>query len=428
MQSCERRDDLMTVYCQNSQCSADLTKRIKMSYTTCGECGREIPYYTIHGEGDLDAPVLIEDDFGELDIAEPVLEDYEPEDENVENPYPEVDGHDELLSDIVSDLLDSEKTRPLDVSNPTLKEFGIQLLELLRNSEEENLKQRSLMTYPVQQMIESALKPYSIYHQDIVLFFTNLTRSWDQNKVYFPGDSLVRVNFSSGYKDGFISLVAGFANSRVDPFSYFFDPKKFDRKVWRLFIEAEGTLSEFDTNSKLVQPATANFEWLQGSDISLICYSCNTSHRLKSGLLSDQHSPAKGLCSDCKSTKHTTFLVGQHGSLASSPIIFDPASEQFFISFSNDKERIELREVWEEYQRTGDIDIIDFNPGDPAESMADLLKIELRLHRIAAEMYAKLRGIPVTNPNNNLKSKGLLRELDWLNNQVKLFVEKVEKN
>ena len=114
--------------------------------------------------------------------------------------------------------------------------------------------------------------------------------------------------------------------------------------------------------------------------------------------------------------------------MASSPIIFDPASEQFFISFSNDKERIELREVWEEYQRTGNIDIIDFNPGDPAESMADLLKIELRLHRISAEMYAKLRGIPVTNPNNNVKSKGLLRELDWLNNQVKLFVEKVENN
>ncbi len=400
-----------------------------MGYTTCGECGREIPYNIISGEVDLDAPVLIEDDFGEYDdIPEPVLEDYEPEDENVENPYPEVDGHDELLSDIVSDLLDSEKTRPLDISNPTLKEFAIQLLELLRNSEEENLKQRSLMTYPVQQMIEIALKPYDIYNQDIVLFFTSLTRSWDQNKVYFPGDSLVRVNFSSGYKEGFISLVAGITNLRVDPFSYFSDPGKFDRAVWRLFIEVEGSLSEFDKHSKLFQPKTTELESLKESDISLLCYSCNAPHRLKSGLLSDQHSPAKGLCSDCKSTKHTTFVINQHGSHTSSPIIFDPASEQFFISFSNDKKGIDLREVWDEYQRTGDIDIIDYNPGDPAESMADLLKIELRLHRIAAEMYAKLRGIPVTNPNNNLKSKGLLRELDWLNNQVKLFVEKVEKN
>lgn len=417
----------MAVYCKNSSCGADLTKRIEMGYTTCGECGREIPYNIISGEGDLDAPVLIEDDFGGY-IAEPVIDDYEPEDENVENPYPEVDGNDEILSDIVSDLLDSEKTRPLDVSNPTLKEFAIQLLELLRNSEEKNLKQRALMTYPVQQMIETALKPYGVYNQDIVLFFTSLTRSWDQNKVYFPGDSLARVNFSSGYKKGFISLGAGFTNSRVDPFSYFSDPGEFDREVWRLFVEVEGSLSEFDKHSKSFQPKTTELESLKESDISLFCYSCNTSHRLKSELLSDQHSPAKGLCSNCKSTKHTTFVIDQHGSRTSSPIVFDPASEQFFISFSNDKKGIELREVWEEYQRTGDIDIIDFNPGDPAESMADLLKIELRLHRIAAEMYAKLRGIPVTNPNNILKTKGLLRELDWLNNQVKLFVEKVEKN
>lgn len=422
-----------------------------MGYTTCGECGREIPYNTIHGEGDLDSLVLIEDDLGESsggDINCEVCGDFvgiiEHEDGTDEYwcgecehkvdsegfliDWAEDEEQGESLSDIVSELLNPEKTKHLGVSNPTLKEFAIQLLELLRNSEEENLKQGSLMTYPVQQMIEIALKPYDIYNQDIELFFTSLTRSWDQHKVYFPGDSLVRVNFSSGYKKGFISLVAGFTNSGVDPFDYFSDPGKFDREVWRLFIEAEGTLSEFDTNSKSFQQKTTELEWLQESDISLICYSCNTSHRLKLGLLSDQHSPAKGLCSDCKSTKHATFLVGQHGSLASSPIIFDPASEQFFISFSNDKERIELREVWEEYQRTGDIDIIDFNPGDPAESMADLLKIELRLHRIAAEMYAKLRGIPVTNPNNNLKSKGLLRELDWLNNQVKLFVEKVEKN
>ena len=90
--------------------------------------------------------------------------------------------------------------------------------------------------------------------------------------------------------------------------------------------------------------------------------------------------------------------------------------------------RIDIREVWEEYQRSGAIGMIDFHPGDPAESMADLLKTELKLHRISAELYAKLRGIPVTNPNNNMRSKGLLRELDWLNEQVKLFVEKVEKN
>jgi len=439
----------MTFYCKNTSCGADLTNRIAKGHISCN-CGRDIPYAEIYAEDTDFAPPVLDESVFEWDDEKKVCSDcdevlieafddegdligyYCEECEHVVDHrgsiISEEEESKESFSNPLPDLFDLKKTRPLDVSNPTLKEFTIQLLELLKHRENENLKNLTLFAYPVQQMIEAAVKPYDIYIKDLELFFTSLTRSWDRNKIYFPGDDLIRVNFSSGYKDGFISLVAGLTNSRVEPYEFFSNPAKYDQDVWRLFIEIEGDLNEFNRHSKSFQQKTTELEALQKIDTALLCYSCNTSHRLKSGLLSAKHSPAKGLCSDCKSSKHTTFLVAQHGKKTTLPIIFDSISEQFFISMSNEEKRVDLMEVWEEYQRTGTIDSVDFDPGDPAESMADLLNIELKLHNSAAEMYAKLRGIPVTNPNNTLKSKGLLRELEWLNEQVKQFVEKVEKN
>lgn len=439
----------MKFYCKNTSCGADLTERIAKSLPSC-KCGRDIPYGEIYAEdadvahSALDDSVFEWDDEKQVcpDCDEVLHEAFDDEGDLIgywcEECEHVVDFHGSIISEEedakesfsnpLPDLFDLKKTRPLDVSNPTLKEFTIQLLELLKHREKENLKHLTLFAYPVRQMIENAVKPFEIYAKDLDLFFTSLTRSWDRNKIYFPGDSLTRVNFSTGYKKGFISLVAGIANSRVEPHDFFSNPGKFAGEVWRLFVEIEGNLNEFDRHSKSFQQKTIELESLQKIDTQLFCYSCNSSHRLKTGLLSAEHIPAKGLCSDCKSSKHTTFLVTQDDKLTSSPIIFDSISEQFFISLSNEEKRVDLMEVWEEYQRTGTIDSVDFNPGEPAESMADLLNIELKLHNSAAEMYAKLRGIPVTNPNNTLKSKGLLRDLEWLNEQVKQFVEKVEKN
>lgn len=448
----------MKVYCENTSCGADLTERKERGFMNCPECltmqtswfgGHDVEDHSEANEIEIDEEIV--DEYVEIstecltcggeatsgksgdwfwcnDCNHWVDEDGECGTSDCETCNVESDVSGEALSNLVPDLLNPEKTRALDVSNPTLKEFAIKLLALLQNKVQESHKNRTLYAYPVQQTIEAALKPYDVYKKDMEHFFHSISRSWDENKIYFPGDSLVRINFSSGYKKGFMTLIAGVANSRIDPYNYFTNHSTFEKEIWRLFVEVEGDLSEYDTRLESFQSKTTELESLKNTEISLNCYSCNTSHKLKLGLLSDEHSPSKGHCSDCKSVKHTVSLVGQNGKSVNTPVIFDSISEQFLISFSNEMNRIDIREVWEEYQRSGAIGMIDFHPGDPAESMADLLKTELKLHRISAELYAKLRGIPVTNPNNNMRSKGLLRELDWLNEQVKLFVEKVEKN
>lgn len=278
-------------------------------------------------------------------------------------------------------------------------------------------------------------KDSMISSEQVERFISHSNQMWDNNALYFKGQVLSRMNFEHPIEKHQyrLSIVARESNFGIEPISFFSETNTSSDTNWAIILSSTDGQSWGDrwigSKQGFEELREAEFiEWFSIYDDILICYTCEKSYNARSSLLKDEHLPLRGTCSECSSTKFNFVDVPTGKVKTSIPIIYDHTRKAFYPSIVNQDEELDIEEIWEEYRRTNSIDTVENFPlpsGAIPDSLQEIIRLELQLHRSSAELYAKLRGIPLSYPNHLRDGVEVLRELRWLNDQVLRLAERI---
>jgi hypothetical protein len=174
------------------------------------------------------------------------------------------------------------------------------------------------------------------------------------------------------------------------------------------------------------QPPTDMLSGITSEKEYATCVGCSAEHLVRN-LLDDHFETEIGVCNHCGSSEFLTLLKDSSGD-REIRVVFNPRTGSFHHTYLTSLESLDLDEVWQRYNETGEIDFSSFLSEEVTgipEELNDLLRLELMLHRSAAELYAKLRSIPLASVDAKgrreralLKLKMLRRELIEISEQL----------
>jgi hypothetical protein len=411
------------ILCEN--CSADITKDINSGNLICTKCNRfQFDYAESSSIEDSPEEEIIKG----KEYPRFVFDEEEPP-VDIDEEAPPVDFNGQL-----DDLFPLEEAPD---SSSLCEGFIQHLLRVIYSRE--SVKNGASTTHFnsgkefIKQLFRNGQRMIS--SEQVERFISHSNQVWDNNALYFKGQVLSRMNFEHPMEKHqyHLSIVARESNFGIEPISFFSETNTSSENNWAIILSSTDGQSWGDRwiGSKQgfeVLREAEFIEWFSIYDDILICYTCEKSYNARSSLLKDEHLPLRGTCSECSSTKFN-FVDGPPGKVKTSiPIIYDHTRKAFYPSIVNQDEELDIEEIWEEYRRTNSIDTVENFPlpsGAIPDSLQEIIRLELQLHRSSAELYAKLRGIPLSYPNHLRDGVEVLRELRWLNDQVLRLAERI---
>jgi hypothetical protein len=260
-----------------------------------------------------------------------------------------------------------------------------------------------------------------INREQVELFVDMTNQLWDRKVLYFKGDVLHRMNVIVGSGNSYcLSIMAKESNVGIQPIAFFSEIKSFgDLSPWVILLTTGGgeiwmcgrldeELNKIDTDVMT--------EWYSVNDEILVCVTCDKQYPRNSSLHKDSHVPMRGFCTSCHSRKFVLEMVVAGKGATLMTIIYDVATKKFYESVMEQEDALDIDEIWAEYKRTDSIDTTAV--GAISDSVKEIIRLELKLHQSSAALYAKLRVIPLSDPNRLKGGVEVLRELRWLNDQV----------
>jgi hypothetical protein len=331
----------------------------------------------------------------------------------------------------------------LGISNTTFEDFSVQLLKMI----EERKKGTDGINYSLffhttvinLQTLLSKIFDYSLAQEQARLFTTNINRSWVKNKVYLNGECLTKINFKNNDSEAsWIGLYAKRTNIGINPVEHFSDSSK--SNVWIIIIHTvDSTFKVEPSDERPIKTSDIEINrWKNQCVNTLTCSVCNRESRTKSTILSETNIPMPGFCpiASCNSNNFTidASKIGSINSSHNYQIItksneqnrltlqFNTLDGAFYVTTDKLADEIDVIELWDEFQNSGSMEesMAKYSPADHKSSkLEELLDLELKLHRTSADLYAKLRGIPLTLGSKSKTDLSLtLQELYWLDEQL----------
>ena len=338
----------------------------------------------------------------------------------------------------------------LGISNTTFEDFSVQLLKMIkerkRDADSTNYTLFFHTTAIRLQTLLSNIFDNSTAQEQARLFTATVSRSWVNNKVYFNGDCLVKINFKD-YDLGanWIGLYAKRTNIGINPLEHFSSSLK--SNVWIIIIHTVDSIFKVEPSDE--RPIkTSDIEinrWKNQCVNTLTCSVCNRESRVKSAILTETNIPMPGFCPVvlCNSNNFTidAIKIGSINNSNNYQIItksneqnrltlqFNTVDGAFYVTTDKLADEIDVIELWNEFQNSGNMEesIAKYSPADHKSSkLEELLDLELKLHRTSADLYAKLRGIPLTLGSESKTDLSLtLQELYWLDEQLIRIQKKI---
>lgn len=303
----------------------------------------------------------------------------------------------------------------------------IQSEEYASNSDSENQFQ-SGKDYLQKVLVEESL----ITEQQFEQFIRYSYQAWDSNALYLPGYELHKVNIVNGSNQKYsLTFVAREPNLGIHPIRFFSETDSSKPSQWVVLITPDTgdrliCVQGFDQLQKLSEGERMG--WHKINDAIFSCFTCETTYHAHDSLLKETHIPMKGFCAKCDSAKFIFQMKGYDGEVSLVPVIYNVNKKQFCASIVEQEESLDIEELWKEYQMTDAIEPITGNllsDGGLPGALEDIIRLELKLHESSAELYSKLRGIPISYPNNLRNGVEVLLELVWLNDQVLRLTKRI---
>lgn len=252
----------------------------------------------------------------------------------------------------------------------------------------------------------------------MVPFWSRVCLRWESTRVYEAG-----CRVESTYHDGQrIELVARFTNVGVDPFAAFYH--QIPDSPWLLVREGHRALHVLEPSSSGFAEPTQSF--IKETDV--LCNTCNNEFSMVD-LFDPDRNQGAGVCSGCGGTGFSTTVVSSNGkegdlfthSVTEQSVVYDPIFRVLRSLGTRSGGPMNIEAAWAHFREHGSLDgfaeplFLDDNIGLDLES---LLWLELRLHKLGAELYRNLRQIPVSQHGTHDQIRNLVHRLQRMHDEL----------
>ena len=334
------------------------------------------------------------------------------------------------------------------ISNTTRLNFTTQLIKMLNNKSEEITNSLSFSTtnIRIQEIIKDIFGNVDA-QEKARLFTSNISRIWVKNRIYFNGDCLAKINFDMLFQNhASIGLYAKKTNVGIDPIEHLSDRPNSALSAWIIIIKNGDSIFKFEP-SDVRQIKTSDIEiqrWKNKCENILTCTVCDKIYKAKSEILKESNIPMPGYCltPSCNSiiftseaskigsgARHYARIATKSHEENKLTLLYNITDKLFYVTTDKFAGEIDVIELWEEFEKTGDMQssAAKYIPvKHKSNKLEDILELELKLHRSSADLYAKLRGIPLALNSKSTTDLSLtLHELHWLDEQIMRILKKL---
>lgn len=336
----------------------------------------------------------------------------------------------------------------LGISDTTIVNFTTQLIKML-NKESEGITNSlffSTTNIRIQEIIKDIFGNVDAQGK-ARLFTSNISRMWVKNRVYFNGDCLAKINFDMLFQNhASIGLYAKKTNVGIDPIEHLSDRPNSTSSAWIIIIKNGDLIFKFEP-SDVRHIKTSDIEiqrWKNQCENTLTCTVCNKTYKAKSEILKESNIPMPGYCltPSCNSiiftseaskigsgARHYARIATKSHEENKLTLLYNITDKLFYVTTDKFAGEIDVIELWEEFEKTGDMhsSAAKYIPvKHKSNKLEDILELELKLHRSSADLYAKLRGIPLALNSKSTTDLSLtLHELHWLDEQIMRILKKL---
>jgi hypothetical protein len=243
--------------------------------------------------------------------------------------------------------------------------------------------------------------------------------TWHPNAYYFKGDILHQQKFGVEPNDVRVSIVANRDHARSDPIRCFTQPGE-AAPAWCMVLRYDGEIMILRPGQDLF-PMT---EQLSSLNTILCCSGCGLEH-LKNHLLNIGNEPEQGACTHCGSIEFHPLLGGDATEIPSDTIVFDRRYRRYHLSISSNPNALDLEKLWAEFLENGTFSIAKDADLTYPDGFEEMLRLELQLHRSGAELYAKLRSIPLSTSDDKLQMERAYSKLRVIRQELLNITEQL---
>ena len=259
---------------------------------------------------------------------------------------------------------------------------------------------------------------------DVHSLMSHMSSVWEPNRLYRSGDFLVRMYFRDTVKAKVVYVVTMWCQQshiNANPMHFLANLGGPNNQKWMLGFaqfaqEGAKTNIVLDGDGTMAPMAKHHNESKDRQDDILRCEWCGAENRAKLKV------ETTGKCTYCPSTK---YMFGDE------MLSYDIHKKAFFGSMLDSEGLQNLDEIWGSL--SSEINTITLDDARDFEAVKDsriqtieeMMTLETKLHHSSAALYAKLRSIGLSYPNQLSHSPATLRELIWINDQIERIMVKL---
>ena len=259
---------------------------------------------------------------------------------------------------------------------------------------------------------------------DVQSVMSHISSVWEPNRLYRSGDFLIRMYFRDTVRTKVVYVVTMWCQQshiNANPIHFLANLGGPNNQQWMLGFaqfdqEGPKTNIVLDGDGTMAPMANHHNESKNKQDDVLHCEWCEAENRAKLKV------ETTGKCTYCPSTK---YIFGDE------MVSYDIHKKAFFCSMLETEGRQNLDEIWGSLSSEDSITLEDTREFRTLKesrilTIEELMTLETKLHHSSAALYANLRSIGLSYPNQISHSPAILRELVWINNQIERIMVKLK--